>query len=98
MPYAIDREGARLSVRVMGHLDINTSSDFEGAVKDQLDGVEDLVIDMAGVDYVSSSGLRALLALQKRMFKQGTMRLVNVTPLVRDLLDETGFSEIITVA
>lgn len=97
MAYTVDKDGTRLVVRVMGHLDVNTSSDFEGAVKDQLDGVEDLVIDMAGVDYVSSSGLRALLALQKRMFKQGTMRLVNVTPLVRELLDETGFSEIIDV-
>jgi len=98
MAYTVERDGAKLVVRVMGHLDVNTSSDFEKGVKAQLDGIEDLTIDMTGVDYVSSSGLRALLALQKLMFKQGTMQLVNVTPLVRDLLDETGFSEIITVA
>lgn len=98
MAYTVDKDGTKLVVRVMGHLDVNTSSDFEKGVKAELDGIEDLTIDMAGVDYVSSSGLRALLALQKSMFKQGTMRLVNVTPLVRDLLDETGFSEIITVA
>lgn len=97
MTYTIDRDDQALSVRVHGHLDINSSPVLEEALKGQLDGVTSLTVDLADVDYVSSMGLRLLLALQKRMFKQGSMQIVNVNEPVMQLFDDSGFSEIIDI-
>lgn len=97
MTSTIEREGTRLVVHVAGRLDIQTSPELEKALAGQLDDVTDLVLDLSGVDYVSSMGLRLLLALQKRMFKQGTMRVTNVSDTVMTLFGDTGFDEILTI-
>ena len=98
MAYTFDRDGSALTVRVIGHLDIKTSPELEKALDPQLEGIEKLTIDLAQVDYVSSMGLRLLLALQKCMAKQGSLLVTNVCPEVMDLFVETGFSEILTIA
>lgn len=97
MTSTIEREGTRLVVHVAGRLDIQTSPELEKALAGQLDDVTDLVLDLSGVDYVSSMGLRLLLALQKRMFKQGTMCVTNVSDTVMTLFGDTGFDEILTI-
>ena len=97
MTYTIERDGETLAVRVWGRLDINTTPVLDEALKKELYDVTDLTIDLAGVDYVSSMGLRLLLALQKRMFKQGSMRVINVPEEVMKLFVETGFTEILDI-
>ncbi len=97
MTHTIDREGTRLVLRVTGRLDVQTTPELEDALKGQLDGITDLVVDLTSVDYVSSMGLRLLLALQKRMFKQGSMRVTNVGESVMELFGATGFDEILTI-
>lgn len=98
MTYTIDENNDALVVSVQGHLDIKTTPVLEAALKGKLNGVGDLTCDFAGVDYVSSSGLRLLVALQKRMFKQGEMRVVNVNEDVMQLLVDTGLAEIFSVS
>ena len=98
MSHTINRDGDRLKVRVSGHLDIKTSPELEEELVPLLEGVHELTLDFAQVDYVSSMGLRLLLALQKRMAKQGTMLVTDVGPKVMELFEETGFSEILTIA
>lgn len=93
----ITRDGESLVVKLDGPLDYKTSPEVENALKDELEGVTDLTVDLASVSYVSSMGLRLLLSLQKRMFKQGQMHVVNVRPEVQQLLDETGFSKIFDI-
>ena len=97
MTYSASRDDDSLVVKVVGRIDINTTPELEEGLMPQLEGVSDLVLDLSGVDYVSSMGLRLLLALQKRMFKQGTMRVTGVQDPVMTLFDETGFAEILTI-
>lgn len=97
MTYTMERDGSSLVVRVQGHLDVSSSPVLDAALTDELDDVSDLTIDLTGVDYVSSMGLRLLLALQKRMSKQGTMQVKGAGGTVQELFEETGFSEILTL-
>ena len=90
-------EGA-LTITIAGRLDANTAPLLEEELNASLDGVADLTFDFKALDYVSSAGLRLLLSAQKRMLKQGKMRLVNVCDAVMDVFDMTGFSDILTIA
>ena len=54
-------------------------------------------MDFSGLEYISSAGLRVLLATQKIMNKQGAMRVINVNEVVMDVFDVTGFADILTI-
>ncbi|MBP3894502.1 MAG: STAS domain-containing protein [Atopobiaceae bacterium] len=97
MSHVIKRDGDSLTVQVFGRLDINTAPELEAELVPQLEGVSTLTIDLAQVNYVSSMGLRLLLSLQKRMAKQGSMVVTNVSPEVMELFEETGFAAILTI-
>lgn len=97
MTYTIARDGDALLVKISGRLDAESCPVLEPAIKAELGSIKDLTIDLWGVDYVSSMGLRLLLSLQKRMFKQGTMHVINVSDEVMELFEDTGFSEIIDI-
>ena len=98
MAHAFERNGDSLTVRVQGRLDIKTSPELEADLEPQLEGISTLIIDLAQVNYVSSMGLRLLLAQQKRMSKQGSMIVTNVADNVMELFEETGFADILTIA
>jgi anti-sigma B factor antagonist len=97
MTYDITQDGKALRIKVEGPLNYKTSPEIEEALKGKLDEVTDLTVDLEGTNYVSSMGLRLLLSLQKRMFKQGSMRVINVGQEVRELFDATGFSQVLDV-
>ncbi len=80
-----------------GRLDTVTSQELEKQLKSSLDGVEKLVLDCSGLEYISSAGLRVLLATQKIMMKQGEMKLVQVSGAIMEIFDITGFSDILTI-
>jgi anti-sigma B factor antagonist len=94
---SIERNGDAFAVHVYGRLDLATSPKVESAMKPYLDSMRDLTIDLGEVEYVSSMGLRLLLSLQKRMNKQGTMRVVGVNDEVMELFETTGFDAILTI-
>ena len=97
MSHMIECNGDQTTVHVAERLDIKTSPELEDELMPQLGDVSTLVVDLSQVEYVSSMGLRLLLALQKRMAKQGTMVVTGVTPNVMGLFDETGFSDILDI-
>lgn len=86
-----------LCLSLEGRLDSQTSQQLETEMMAALPGVEELTFDMKGLEYISSAGLRVLLVAMKAMAKQGKMKLVNVGETVRDILDVTGFSDILTI-
>lgn len=88
-------EGTKLTLAPVGRVDTITSPELEAAVV--LDGVEELVFDLAEVDYVSSAGLRVLLSSQKKMAGK-SMKIVNAKPAVKEVFDITGFTDIFTFA
>ena len=92
-----EQNAAALSVKLSGRLDTTTAPELESVLKDSLDGVSALTIDMAGLEYISSAGLRVLLSAQKIMNRQGEMKLVHVNETILEVFEVTGFSEILTI-
>ena len=97
MTYTMSQDDTSLVVRIMGRLDATTSPELEDALMPRLEGIESLTLDLAGVDLVSSMGLRLLLAINKRMSKQGAMRISGAQGQVLELFEDTGFAEIFTL-
>ena len=91
------REGSEFSLKLIGSLDTNTAPDLETIVNNDIEDVETLVFDLGELEYVSSAGLRILLTAQKKMLKQGEMIIRHVPEKVMDILEVTGFSEILNI-
>ncbi|MBR2520406.1 MAG: STAS domain-containing protein [Selenomonadaceae bacterium] len=91
-------DGANLTVALIGRLDAATALELDKTLSAELNGVADLTVDLAELEYISSAGLRTLLKLQKRMDRQGAMRLRNLRENVREVLDMTGFANFLTIA
>ena len=92
MELLTERTEQQLKVAIVGRLDTTTAPELDAMLKDSLDGVQELVLDCAKMDYISSAGLRVLLTTQKRMSKQGSMKLTGVQEAVMDVFEITGFS------
>lgn len=80
-----------------GRLDTVTAPDLERAVKECLANTTQLVFDFEKLEYVSSAGLRVLLAAQKAMNAQGSMTVTNVNETIMEIFEVTGFSDILSI-
>lgn len=89
--------GSELTLALEGRLDTLTSPQLEEKLNASLEGVSNLVLDLEKLDYMSSAGLRVLLAAQKRMNKQGSMKVTHVNPIIMEIFEVTGFSDILTI-
>ncbi len=90
-------DGSALTVQLVGRLDAVTAFELDKDSQTTLNSVTDLTVDLADLEYISSAGLRTLLKIQRRMDKQGAMKIVNVRENVREVLDMTGFSNFLTI-
>lgn len=90
-------EGSKLTIALEGRLDTTTSPQLENEIQTSLGGVDELVFDLAQLEYISSAGLRVLLASQKIMNKQGEMFIDNVRPEIMEIFEVTGFVDILTI-
>jgi anti-sigma B factor antagonist len=86
----------RLTVALEGRLDSETAPQLEQQLDAALEGVTILELDFAKLEYISSAGLRLLLATQKRMNEQGEMVIKNVSKGIMEILEITGFNGILT--
>lgn len=91
------KNGAKLTIAVEGRLDTTTSPALETEIKSSLEGVTELIFDFEKLEYISSSGLRVLLAAQKTMSKQGRMKVIRPNEIVLEIFDVTGFSDILDI-
>ena len=91
------KEGSKLELVLAGRLDTTTAPEMEKELKASLDGVDELVFDMASLEYISSAGLRVLLSAQKIMNKQGTMKVLHVNETIMEIFEVTGFSDILAI-
>ena len=89
--------GTEMNVTIVGRLDTTTAPQLESEVKLNIVGVKKLILDFAGLEYLSSAGLRVLLALQKSMNKQGEMIIRNVNETIREIFELTDFIDILTI-
>ncbi len=87
----------KLNVALEGRLDTTTAPQLEEELKGALDGVTELVMDFEKLDYISSAGLRVLLATQKVMNKQGKMTITKVSDVIHEIFEVTGFVDILSI-
>lgn len=90
-------DGSTAYFLVEGWLDASTAPELEQAVKGSLKDIKELILDFVGLEYISSAGLRVLLSLQKIMNAQGKMVIRNVKQDVKNILEITGFLDILTL-
>ncbi len=93
----ITREDARLTVAFAGGLDTRTAPETEMELIPLLSGVRELELDFAQLEYITSAGLRVLLRAHKIMDKQGSMQVLHVNESVREVLEMTGFTSVLTI-
>lgn len=91
------QEGNTLKVAVEGRLDTTTAPELEASLKESIEDVTELVIDLKDLEYISSAGLRVLLAAQKIMMKQGKMVVTNPNDVINEIFEVTGFRDILTI-
>ena len=97
MTIDIKRNAKEITISVVGRLDTITAPSLEKTIADSIGSIESLVLDMKGLEYISSAGLRVLLSAQKRMQKSGSMKLAGVCEDVMEVLEMTGFADILTI-
>lgn len=90
-------DGKKLTGALTGRLDTTTAPELETELKQSLSGIEELVLDFAGLEYLSSAGLRILLSAQKMMNRQGSMVVKNVNETIMEIFEVTGFVDVLTI-
>ena len=92
-----EKNGTALTVALEGRLDTMTAPSLEETLTDALEGVTELTFDFEKLDYISSAGLRVLLAAQKTMNRQGVMKVRNANEIIMEIFEVTGFFDILTI-
>ena len=90
-------DGTVLTIAPIGRVDTTTAPELEKELINSLPGVTELIMDLSGLDYISSAGLRVLLSAQKAMNKQGSMKVCNVNETIMEIFEVTGFVDILTI-
>jgi len=97
MTINVEKNNETICLKIEGRLDTTTAPALESTINELPDDVTTLVLDMSQLVYISSAGLRVLLGAQKKMNKIGIMKLVGVCEAVMDVLEMTGFADILTI-
>jgi len=86
-------------VSVDGRIDTTNAGDFEKPMIEAIEGGSTkIILDCAGLNYISSSGLRVFLVIQKKLMAlKGQFRLSNMQPGIKEIFDISGFSSIFSV-
>lgn len=90
-------DGSTLKISLEGRLDTTTAPQLEAELKGSMDGVAELNMDFEKLEYLSSAGLRVILAAQKTMNKQGKMVICHVNEVIMEVFEVTGFIDILTI-
>ena len=97
MMIEIKKNGDETTIEVVGRLDTTTAPSLEKTINEDIAGTKNLILDLKGLEYISSAGLRVLLGAQKKMQKIGSMKVINVCENVMEVFEITGFADILTI-
>ena len=97
MTIEISKNAEVATIKVVGRLETTTAPALDKAINEDIVDVKNLVLDVQAMEYISSAGLRVLLGAQKKMQKIGSMKVVNVCQEVMDVLEMTGFADILVI-
>ena len=84
-------------IEVVGRLDTITAPALDKTINEDIGETKNLVLELKGMEYISSAGLRVLLSAQKKMQKSGSMKVINVCEEVMEVFEMTGFADILVI-
>ena len=97
MTIEIKKNADVTTIEIAGRLDTTTAPVLEKTINEDIGDAKNLVLDVKGLEYISSAGLRVLLGAQKKMQKIGSMKVVNVCADVMEVFEMTGFADILVI-
>ena len=97
MTIEIKKNQEETIIKIVGRLDTITAPALDKTINEDLGDTKNLVLDVKGMEYISSAGLRVLLAAQKKMQKIGSMKVIKVCEEVMAVFEMTGFADILVI-
>ena len=97
MTIEIKKNVDELILEITRRVDTITAPTLDKTINENLANVKSLILDLKGLEYISSAGLRVLLGAQKKMSLLGSMKLKNVCELVMEVFEMTGFADILNI-
>ena len=98
MTIEIKKNANETIIEITGRLDTITAPALDKTIREDVGDTRNLVLDMKGMEYISSAGLRVLLSAQKKLQKIGSMKITGVCEEVMEVFEMTGFADILTIA
>ena len=97
MTIEIKRNAEETTIELVGRLDTTTAPALDKAIQEDIGDTKKLILDVKGLEYISSAGLRVLLSAQKKLQKSGSMKVIHVCEAVMEVFEMTGFADILTI-
>jgi len=97
MEISKSRKDSVLNVELSGHLDTLTSKDLEASLSEEEKGLTDIIFDFKKVDYISSAGLRVLLAYSKLLKGKEHIVINNANDVIKEIFKVTSFENFVTL-
>ena len=97
MTIEIKKSEQETIIEIVGRLDTVTAPALDKTINEDIGETKNLVLDVKGMEYISSAGLRVLLAAQKKMQKIGSMKVTGVCEAVMEVFEMTGFADILVI-
>ena len=97
MKIEIKKNASETIIEIIGRLDTITAPALDKTINEDLENTTTLILDIKELEYISSAGLRVLLAAQKKMQKIGSMKVINVCTEVMEVFEMTGFADILVI-
>ena len=97
MTIEIKRNAEETIIEVVGRLDTTTAPALDKTINEDIADTKHLVLNLKGLEYISSAGLRVLLGAQKKMQKIGSMKVTHVREAVMEVFEMTGFADILAI-
>ena len=97
MTIEIKRSATETVIELVGRLDTTTAPALDKTINEDIGETKTLVLDIKGLEYISSAGLRVMLGAQKKMMKIGSMKVTNVREEVMEVFEMTGFADILEI-
>ena len=97
MTIEIKKNNRETVIQIVGRLDTITAPALDKTIHEDIGDTKNLVLDVKGMEYISSAGLRVLLSAQKKMQKIGHMKLTGVCEAVMEVFEMTGFAHILVI-
>jgi len=95
MKIDIKRDGTTLTLAPIGKLDVSVEEEVEAVVAENIEGVEKLFFDFAGVEYISSAGIRVVVSAVKMLDGKGELKIVNASDEVVEVFDLVGLKSVL---